>query len=333
MPLKVYGIGNTLIDIFSNVEDSTLRKLGLHKGTMHLINLERRAELLSFVKSASPYYSCGGSAPNTLITLSLFGIKTALAGKIGQDDFGEIYEKKLSELDIIPELKTCKSSTGSSIILITPDSERTMNTYLGANREFSEKDINPGLIADADYFYFTGYMWDTENQKKAILKTIDIAEENNTKIIFDVADPFAVSRNRDDFLRLIENHAYITLANGEEARILFDNYDAGECAKSLGKLCSVAAVKNGKHGSYIAANNTVMAIPVKGKTPVDTTGAGDTYAAGFILGLCRNYSLYDSALLASFLAGEIVQQHGAQFSTEKAAALNKLLDSGEWKNL
>ncbi len=333
MALKVYGIGNTLIDIFSNAEDSELIRLGLHKGTMHLINLERRAELLDFVKSASPYYSCGGSAPNTLITLSLFGIKTALAGKIGKDEYGRIYEEKLAELDIIPELKTCSSSTGSSIILITPDSERTMNTYLGANREFCEEDINPDLIAAAEYFYFTGYMWDTENQKRAILKTIEIAEKNNTKIIFDVADPFAVSRNREDFLDLIKKHAYITFANGEEARILFDNYDAGECAKSLGKLCPVAAVKNGKHGSYIAADNKILTIPVKGKTPVDTTGAGDTYAAGFILGLCRDYSLYDSALLASFLAGEIVQKHGAQFSDKKASSLNELLDSGKWKDL
>jgi len=331
MPLKVYGIGNTLIDIFTNAEDKDLTTLGLHKGTMHLINLERRTELLNFVSSSSPYYSCGGSAPNTLITLSSFGIKTALAGKIGKDEYGRIYQKKLSELNIIPQLKTCESSTGSSIIFITPDSERTMNTYLGANREFDINDINPELIARAEYFYFTGYMWDTENQKKAILKTIEIAEQNDTKIIFDVADPFAVSKNREDFLKLIRNHAYITLANGEESRILFDNYDAGECAKSLGKLCPIAVVKNGKHGSYIAFENSLIPIPVKGKTPVDTTGAGDTYAAGFILGLCKDYSLYDSALLASFLAGEIVQQQGAQFPDEKSAELNNILQSGDWR--
>ncbi len=333
MSPKVYGIGNTLIDIFFNVTDENLIKLGLHKGTMHLINLERRSELLEYAKVAEPHYSCGGSAPNTLITLSLFGVKTALAGKIGVDKFGGIYEEKLSELDILSELKTCGSSTGSSIILITPDSERTMNTYLGANRDFSVNDINPELIAASDYFYFTGYMWDTENQKNAILKTIEIAEQNGTKVIFDVADPFAVSRNRDDFLDLIKNHTYITFANGEESRILFDNYDAGECAKSLGKLCPVAVVKNGKHGSYIFSDEGLMEIPVKGKSPVDTTGAGDTYAAGFILGLCRGLSLYDSGLLASFLAGEIVQQHGAQFSGKKADSLKVLLNSDEWRTI
>ncbi len=333
MSLKVYGIGNTLIDIFSNAGEDDLSRLGLHKGTMHLINLERRAELLRFVQSSSPHYSCGGSAPNTLVTLSLFGVKTALAGKIGKDKYGKIYEEKLAELDIIPQLKICSSSTGSSIILITPDSERTMNTYLGANREFNSEDINPRLIAQAEYFYFTGYMWDTENQKNAILKTIEIAENNDTKIIFDVADPFAVSRNREDFLKLIKDHTYITFANGEEARILFDNYDAGECAKSLGKLCPVAVVKNGKHGSYIYADKELMSVPVKGRSPIDTTGAGDTYAAGFILGLCRDFSLFDSGLLASFLAGEIVQQHGAQFSSEKAVSLNALLDTGQWRNI
>ncbi len=330
---RVYGIGNTLIDIFFNVSEKKLLELGLHKGTMHLINLERRSELLKLTETEEPHYSCGGSAPNTMITLSLFGVITAIAGKIGRDKFGDIYRDKLSELNIYSELKTCGSFTGSSIILITPDSERTMNTYLGANREFSEEDINPELIAASDYFYFTGYMWDTENKKKAILKTIEISEKNGTKIIFDVADPFAVSRNREEFLNLIEKHAYITFANGEESRILFDNYDAGECAKSLGKLCPVAVVKNGKHGSYIFAEGKLTEIPVKGKAPVDTTGAGDTYAAGFILGLCRGFSLYDSAHLASFLAGEIVQKHGAQFSKEKAAALKDLLETGKWKSI
>ena len=333
MSLKVYGIGNTLIDIFSNVSDEELSKLGLHKGTMHLIDPDRRSELLDFIKSAEPHYSCGGSAPNTLVTLSLFGVLTALAGKIGKDKYGRIYEAKLGELDIISELKTCENPTGSSIIFITPDSERTMNTYLAANRDFDASDINPELIALADYFYFTGYMWDTDNQKGAIIKTIEIAEANDTKIIFDVADPFAVSRNRVDFLRLIRDHAYIAFANGEESRILFDNYDAGECAKSMGKLCPVAVVKNGKHGSYIFTEGELLSVPVKGKAPIDTTGAGDTYAAGFILGLCRDFSLYDSGLLASYLAGEVVQQHGAQFTTEKAAELNRLLESEKWRDL
>ncbi|MEA1911367.1 MAG: adenosine kinase [Spirochaetota bacterium] len=333
MSLKVYGIGNTLIDIFSEVSDSQLTRLSLHKGTMHLIDPKRRSELISFIKSSSANYSCGGSAPNTLVTLSYFGVLTALAGKIGKDKYGKIYEEKLSELDIISELKTCDNYTGSSIILITPDSERTMNTFLAANREFSEEDINPELIAKADYFYFTGYMWDTKNQKGAILKAIEIAEANNTKIVFDVADPFAVSRNREDFLGLIRDHAYIAFANNEEARILFDNYDAGECAKSMGKLCPVAVVKNGKQGSYIFTDSKLLSVPVKGKAPVDTTGAGDTYAAGFILGLCREFSLYDSGLLASFLAGEVVQQHGAQFSNKKAEELNILLDSGKWRSM
>lgn len=333
MSLKVYGIGNTLIDIFSNVSDKELSSMGLHKGTMHLIDPERRSDLLDFIKSTDPYYSCGGSAPNTLVTLSLFGVMTALAGKIGKDKYGRIYEEKLGELDIISELKTCGNPTGSSIIFVTPDSERTMNTYLAANRDFNENDVNPELIARADYFYFTGYMWDTENQKGAILKAIEIAEANNTKIIFDVADPFAVSRNREDFLKLISDHAYITFANGEESRILFDNYDSGECAKSMGKLCPVAVVKNGKHGSYIFTEEVLLSVPVKGKAPKDTTGAGDTYAAGFILGLCRNFSLYDSGLLASFLAGEMVQQNGAQFSIEKAKELNRLLDSDKWRSL
>jgi sugar/nucleoside kinase (ribokinase family) len=323
----VYGIGNPLIDIFVRVSDEELALLGLHKGTMHLIDEGRRGELLGVIGGRESSYGCGGSCPNTMVALASFGVRAALGGKISDDRFGSIYRDQLEKTGVISCLKNGSLPTGSSIILISPDSERTMNTFLGANRQFGPEDVDRGAIAEADFFHFTGYMWDTENQKEAILLGIDLAREAGTRVVFDVADPFAVSRNRDAFLRLIEEKADIVFANSEEARLLFDHYDARECARSLGRICATGVVKNGKKGSFVAAEGEILAIPVKGKEPVDTTGAGDMYAAGFLLGLSGGRSLYDSGLMASFLAGEIVRKRGAQFSLEEAGRLRDVLGS------
>lgn len=324
----VYGIGNPLIDISVQIPEKDLAYLGIHKGTMHLIDAQRRAELLKHIENKHSEYSCGGSCPNTIITLASLGITAVLAGKVGNDEFGTMYRDRLQTLDVCDELVTCDEPTGSSIILLTPDSERTMNTYLGANRLFHRKDIKEDSIRNADYFHFTGYMWDTENQKEAVQRAITIAHESQTKVSFDIADPFAVGRNRDTFRTLIADHADVVFANSEEARILFDNYDPYECCRSMGKLCEIAIVKNGKMGSYISYKETVTRIPVQGPViPKDTTGAGDVYAAGFLYGMVRGLPVETAGYIASVLAGEIIGQHGAQFSQEKAKKLRERLET------
>ena len=326
---KVYGIGNPLIDVIVNVSEEELRDLGLYKGTMNLINLDKRLELTAFIKGKTPAFSCGGSAPNTIITLSSLGIEATIAGKIGSDEYGTIYKNRLNALGVRDNLAVSdKNVTGSSIILITPDSERTMNTYLGANRDFCPDDVIETEVARADFFQFTGYMWDTQNQMQAIRKALDIAKRNNVLVSFDIADPFAVGRYHDAFLNLIKNDCDIVFANKEEARIMFDNYDPYECCKTMGKLCETAIVKNGKKGSFISHRRRIYEIPVQGpETPVDTTGAGDTYAAGFLYGLCMGMDVEKSGNVASALAGQIIKQVGAQFSEEKIPDLKKLIAS------
>lgn len=327
----VYGIGNPLIDIQVNVTNEELSSLGLHKGTMHLIDQQRRAELLTFIKDKEITYSCGGSCPNTIITLVSFGVRAAVAGKVGSDEFGRIFRERLSELYVTDELKVCEAPTGSSIILISPDSERTMNTFLGANRLYGIEDVNRQLIAQSDIFHFTGYMWDTESQKSSIMEAVAAAESGKTRISFDIADPFAVSRNRKAFLELIEKHVDIVFANGEESQLLFDHYDARECVKSMGKIAETAVVKNGKHGSFVSFKGEIIEIPVKGKEAVDTTGAGDIYAAGYLLGLSKGYSPYNCGLLASYLAGEIIGKRGAQFDRASISEIAARLEDGSWK--
>lgn len=332
---KVLGIGNPLIDIILNVEEQDIQALGIHKGTMALINKQRMDELLQLTKTRETSYSCGGSCPNTIIALASLGIETTLAGKIGADKNGRIYSDTLSSLHVHNELVvTDTEPTGSTVILVTPDSERSMNTYLGANRLYEQQDINVQSVKDADFFHFTGYMWDTQSQQQAITKALSIANKHNRTVSFDVADPFAVGRYRETFLSLIKESCDIVFANSEEARILFDNYDPYECCRSMGKLCQTAIVKNGKKGSFISHRGEIFKVPVKGPaTPVDTTGAGDVYAAGFLYGQLKGFSVLDSGLIASILAGQIIAQRGAQFSKEQARGLRALLESDTWRNL
>lgn len=315
--LQVYGIGNVLIDIVCKAEDPDLQRLGLDKGIMKLVEGEERNRIVDFISSQDSTFCCGGSAPNTIITLAQLGVKSALSGKIGSDEFGSLYEKQLSEHGVISFLTQAEGNTGSSIILVSPDSERTMNTSLENNRKYGVNEIQEDAIRKAEYLYFTGYMWDTENQKEALLKAISIAEEAGTRIVFDAADPFAVKRGADEFRRLIERHFDIVLANAEEARLLFGSEDLDHCAEALAGICDIAVVKNGSAGSVVKSGGNSFEIPVYKTEAVDTTGAGDIYAAGFLYGLCTGNNLAESGNIASKLASGIVSQTGAQFETDR----------------
>ena len=230
---------------------------------MLLIDSDKQKEIVEYTKGRDISYSCGGSCPNTMVTLCSLGIPTTLAGSIGNDELGEMYRKKLKESGVTDQLVTKdKSVTGTSIILLTPDKERTMNTYLGANRLYSPEDVVEKSVEEADLFYFTGYMWDTESQKNSVLKTLEICKKKGKKIAFDVADPFAVGRYRQTFQSLISEYCDIVFANSEEARYLMDNYDPYECCRSLGKLCPIAVVKNGKKGSFLSDNRKISLIYV-----------------------------------------------------------------------
>lgn len=333
MPIKpaVYGIGNVLIDILVRVSEEDILKLGLIKGSMHLTDGEERDRIVNLVRSLEAVYECGGSAPNTIITLAALGVPVALSGKIGPDDFGRRYSERLTEHGVTSYLSEAEGHTGSSIILITPDSERTMNTSLGVNRTYSPADINPEAIEAADYFFFTGYMWDTVNQKNALLKAIDIAKSTGTTIVFDAADPFAVHRAEGEFISLIRDHFDIVLANTEESRILFDGAEPEAAVQRLSDLCDIAVIKDGCRGSFIRRGSESHHIPVFPANTTDTTGAGDIYAAGLIYGLSSGWNLYRSGLFASYLAGRIVSVTGAQFPQEQITDIRRRVKDGSWE--
>lgn len=325
---NVYGIGNPLIDYLCSVEEKDLSFLGLSKGTMLLIDTEKRQEIVEYTKGRDIIYSCGGSCPNTMVTLCSLGLQTTLAGSVGKDELGRKYKERLKESGVIDHLvEKEEGTTGTSIILLTGDKERTMNTYLGANRLFCPEDVVEETVKKADLFYFTGYMWDTENQQNSVMKAMEICKAEGKKVAFDIADPFAVGRYRQKFLDIIKNCCDIVFANSEEARALIDNYDAYECCHSIGKLCDIAIVKDGKKGSYVSEKGNISQIPLYGTSkPIDTTGAGDTYAAGFLYGYMTGRDVVTSCNIASYLAGEIITQIGAQFPASRIPELRSFID-------
>jgi len=330
--LDIYGIGNPLIDIVVRAEDEDLEALRLDKGIMRLIDLDERSRILERVQNRECAYSCGGAAPNTLIFLSALGVKSAVAGKIGKDDFGRRYAENLPAENMTSHLVTGESATGSSIILVTPDSERTMNTYLGANREFREDDVDLAAAERAGYFYFTGYMWDTENQKQAVRRVMKLFRERGKKIAFDLADPFAVGRNLAAFRDLIRENVDIVFANREEGKLLFETDSAEDAVTALSEICELAVVKNGAAGSLLKRNGgQIERIPARRVQALDTTGAGDMYAAGFLYGLISGMGDRDAGVCASYLASRIVETWGAQFLPPVRRAVAGEVRRGSWR--
>jgi len=321
----IYGIGNPLIDIIINAKDKDLNNLGLDKGVMHLVEEKRQKEILSYFSELIPIYHPGGSAPNTLLACSAFGINSLITGKIGKDKFGAIYIKQAKRFGVIPVLVQGDGPTGSSIIIVTPDGERTMNTHLGMCQRFSKDDLDIQKLSRSRFLYFTGYMWDTDSQKTAIKTAINFAKENKIKIIFDLADPFVVKRNKEEFLQIIEKDIDIVFANKSELEILFNTEDYNISSSMLGKIVNIAGVKLGKKGSIVIENNTQTLLPPRPIIAKDSTGAGDMYAAGFISSLCKGSDPIEAGKIGGFVAEEIIQQTGAQLNLNKIKELSLTL--------
>ncbi|MFP4551181.1 MAG: adenosine kinase [Spirochaetales bacterium] len=327
----VYGIGNPLIDVMIKIEDEDLTKLGIEKGIMHLVSEEQQKEILETLIGRPIQFRPGGSAPNTLLALAGLGIPAVISGKIGTDEFGQTYDEQVAAYGITSRLVMEAGVTESSVILITPDGERTMNTHLGMCQKFTVDDVDEELLRQADYLYFTGYMWDTEVQKESITTSITICKETGAKIVFDVADPFAVGRYRDDFLELLERDIDIAFANTKEAAILFDTPEARssearvKAIEQMGELVDVAILKVGKDGSLVRSQGRTSHIPGEPIDVVDTTGAGDMFAAGFLAGIALGKELPVCAKLAGDLAEAVITQTGAQFSLERIEELKRTL--------
>ena len=308
----IFGVGNPLIDILINATDNDLDSLNMTKGTMELVTENRQQEILNYFANIQPIYSPGGSAPNTIIASSGLGISSYITGKIGKDEFGDKYLNRLNQYGVRSGIVQGNGCTGSSIILVTPDGERTMNTHLGLCQEFCSNDLDVEILSKSKFLYFTGYMWDTDSQKASIREAITIAKDYKIKIVFDVADPFVVHRNKFEFIKMIQNDIDIVFANESELKILFGIEDINESINQLMKYIHFGGIKLGKRGSIVFCNKEKYKIHPEELKALDTTGAGDMYAAGFLSSLAKGNDYFSAGEIAVRLAEQIIQIQGAQ---------------------
>ena len=311
--VDLIGLGNAIVDIIVNIEDEFLKINNLEKGSMNLINSEESQLLYENCKVIKQI--SGGSSANTVVCLAKLGNNVQFIGRVKNDQFGNFFSSDIKKSKTIFNTPPTNegASTAHSIILITPDAQRTMCTYLGASIEFEPKDIDFSVLKESKYLYLEGYLWDSELAKNAFLKASEIAKLSKTKIILSLSDPFCVDRHRESFLELIDNYVDIVFCNESEVLSLFKKDKLANCQEELSSLCELVVVTLGGNGSHIINKNDIEVINsmTKGKI-IDTTGAGDIYAGGFIHGLINNYSLKKCGEIASICAGQIITQLGSR---------------------
>ena len=309
----VFGMCNALIDIQAFVDDTFLSSIGVNKGIMHLIDEERSRSILKRLEQIPQEMLPGGSGANSMSAIAFLGGHPIYTGVVSQDQYGRTYDEKLSAYGVKTLLRWVDYGlTGSSIILTTPDAERTMNTHLGVSREFEIADIDLDLLAQSRIFHVTGYMWDTDKQKAAAIHAMEHAKRSGLKVSFDLSDPFLIERNRGEFPHIIKEYVDIVFGNAQEVMMLTDIESPLDAGKAIQQMSEIVAVKIGKDGSYVISN-TIEKVPGFPVSAVDTTGAGDVYAGGFLFAYCRNMPLAECGRIGNYIASKIVTVKGLGF--------------------
>jgi len=315
--LDIVGIGNAIVDVLTTTDDSVLERLSLNKGSMTLIDANKAKELYEI--TTNRIQRSGGSVANSLACIAQLGGKTAFIGRVKNDELGEIFTEEISTTGTI--FKTPASSVGPStarcIIFITPDAQRTMCTYLGASVLLEPRDLDFSAVREAKILYLEGYLWDNPAAKDAFIKAAEIAKNAGRKVALSLSDSFCVNRHRESFVKLVENHIDILFANEDEIKALYKTSSLNTAIEELKKTCDLAAITIGKKGSILISSGKEINIDpfIFGKA-IDTTGAGDLYAGGFLKGLADGLKPEISARIGSICAGHIVTQLGSRSNTD-----------------
>ncbi|MDH4229853.1 MAG: adenosine kinase [Nitrospirota bacterium] len=326
MSYDVYGIGNAIVDLQVQVEDSFLEAIGVQKGIMTLVEADQQQQILGAL-TGKPVNRCsGGSACNTVVGVADFGGRGAYACKVGTDEFGSFYLGELRDLGISCEVPADGAQTGTSVILISNDAQRTMLTHLGASTGLSTDDVNRYEITKARYIYVEGYLFASPGTRAAALAAIDMAKEEGVKVALTVSDPFLISMCRDVFWELIRGPVDLLFCNREEAHALTGLEDPVACARLIHEHQANVCLTLGADGSLILHDGAVYPIEGVPVQAVDTTGAGDMYAAGVLYGITNGLTWKQAGHLGSHAAARVVSQLGARMGRKfTPAEIEKLL--------
>lgn len=323
----VVGIGNAIVDVLAKCEDAFLERHNLVKGGMALIDAETAAALYGEMGPAIEV--SGGSAANTIAGLAALGGKAAFIGKVGDDALGEIFAHDIRSLGVKFDTLPGKGigQTARSFVLVTPDAQRTMNTFLGASQELGPDDVDEITIKSAIITYLEGYLWDPPRAKEAFIKAMDIAKDAGRFVALTLSDSFCVDRYRDEFLDLVEHRINILFANEQEIKSLYQTYDFEEAKKHVSGHVDIAVLTRSEKGSVILSAEHEIDIPARPVEVVDTTGAGDLYSAGFLFGLTHGYSLENSGKIGAMAASEAISHLGARPETDLKEFLGEINES------
>lgn len=324
--LDVIGIGNALVDVLSHESDEFLARHRLTKGTMHLID-EPQARQLYETMSQTIAIS-GGSAANTIVGVASFGGHAQYVGKVRDDQLGDVFSHDLRTTGVGYETPAATSgpATGRCLVLVTPDAQRTMNTFLGASVHLGPSDIDPGAVTRGRMLYLEGYLFDPPAAQEAFRAAASLAHAAGRKVSLTLSDPFCVDRHRAAFIDLLEHHVDVLFANEAEICALYQAKDFDGALQQVRHHCEIAALTRSARGSVIVAGDEVHVIdahPVD--KVVDTTGAGDLYAAGFLVGLSRGRDLGTCGRLGAIAAAEVISHVGARPMTPLAKLAGALL--------
>src|SRR5499427_7764496 len=317
----VLGIGNAIVDIIGRAQEDFLLRQGMQKGAMALID-EQRAQSIYAAMGPAIEIS-GGSAANTIVGVASFGASTAFIGKVKDDELGRTFAHDIRAVGVAfePPTESAGPSTGRCYILVTPDGERTMNTYLGAAQELGPDDIDAETVAASAITYLEGYLWDPKNAKDAFLKAAAVAHGAGRLVALTLSDAFCVDRWRDEFLGLLRDGTVdLLFANEAELRSLYQTADFDTALAALRRDARLAVVTRSEKGCVVVARDQVLAVPAAAvERVVDTTGAGDLFAAGFLYGVAQGAGHERAASLGALAAAEVIQHLGARPQTSLKA--------------
>lgn len=311
----VYAMCNALMDIQAQVPEALLIELGYAKGAMSLVDAEEQLTLVATIADHVVSRSAGGSGANTAIGVAQLGGTAAYTSHVGDDGIAADYRAGLEALGVRANLGQSSGATGTSLVVTTPDSDRTMFTFLGRALWLAPEDVALDDLDQSQVLYVTGYLWDTETQKRTVLHAMDAAKAKGVKVALSLSDPFCVNRHREAFAQLLEQRVDIVMGNEEEAVAMTGLADPFAAAHKLAESCETVAVTLGPNGSIAVQGREEVHAEAPRIQAVDTTGAGDLYAAGFLYGLTHDLGLKRTADLATRLAAQVVAQHGPRLDS------------------
>ncbi len=321
----VVGIGNALVDILARVEEDFLTENGIEKGIMHLIDRPRAAELYGQMGPATEI--SGGSGANTIAGLAMLGAQAAYVGKVKDDQLGTIFAHDIRAQGAVFETPLAPSDrnheTGRCMVLVSPDGERSMNTYLGVSEQLAPADIDEEMMGSANWLYLEGYRFDGAESHEAFAKAIAACKRAGGKASVTLSDPFCVDRHRDAFRRMIRDDLDLLFANEHELMSLYQTGSLPQALDACADDVQLAAVTVGPDGAWVIENGARTHVPTRPATVIDATGAGDLFAAGFLHGLTQGRPLADCGRMGCIAAGEIIGHIGARPETDLKALMEE----------